>query len=201
MIKIEDDINDIVKNFLETQNECIKEIKKNSTYINKIIKILISARKNKKNIFTMGNGGSGSTASHFVSDLLKTMIIKNENRFRAISLVDNIPVILAWSNDVSFDHIFIEQLKNHLEKEDVVIAFSGSGKSKNVVDALRFAKEKGAKCIGFTGEEGGYFNKVCDITYKIPSNDMLTIESQHVIICHCITAAIRNLGKPMFRYD
>jgi len=201
MVKTTNNINCLVKIFLETQNQCIKEIKENSLDINEIIKILISARKNKKNIFTMGNGGSGSTASHFVSDLLKTMIIKNENRFKAISLVDNIPVILAWSNDVSFDHIFIEQLKNHLEKGDIVIAFSGSGKSKNVVDALRFAKKKGAKCIGFTGKQGGYFNKVCDITYKVPSNDMLTIESQHMTICHCIASAIRNLGSPMFHYD
>jgi len=201
MVKKDGDINDIVKDFLQVQTRCVAQIKENSFDINKIVKILISARKNKKTIFTMGNGGSGSTASHFVSDLLKTMITKNENRFKAISLIDNIPVILAWSNDVTFDCIFEEQLKNHLEKGDIVIAFSGSGKSKNVVDALKFAKKKGAICIGFTGEQGGYFNKICDIVCKVPSNDMLTIESQHVTICHCIAATIRKIGKPIFNYD
>ncbi len=195
------DINNTIKDFLEIQSQCIQEIKENSGSINKIIKIIISARNNNKTIFTMGNGGSGSTASHFVSDLQKTMIMKNEKRLKAISLVDNIPVILAWSNDVSFESIFEEQLKNHLEKDDIVIAFSGSGKSKNVVNALKFANKKGAKCIGFTGRDGGYFNRICDVVFKVPSSDMLTIESQHIVICHCITATIRNLGKPMFRYD
>ena len=201
MTKKSNNIHNIVKDFLQVQNQCVTEIKENSIDINKIIKVLISARKNKKNIFTMGNGGSGSTASHFVSDLLKTMITKNENRFRAISLVDNIPVILAWANDVTFECIFEEQLKNHLEKGDVVIAFSGSGKSKNVVDALRFAKKNGAVCIGFTGKDEGYFNKICDIVFKVPSNDMLTIESQHITICHCIAATIRKIGEPIFNYD
>ena len=195
------DINSFVKDFLEIQSHCIKEIKENSETIDKIIKIIISARNNNKTIFTMGNGGSGSTASHFVSDLQKTMIVKNEKRIKAISLVDNISLILAWSNDVSFESIFEEQLKNHVENGDIVIAFSGSGKSKNVINALKFAKKKGAKCIGFTGKGGGYFNRNCDVVVKVPSNDMLTIESQHIVICHCITATIRNLGKPMFRYD
>lgn len=201
MAKKDDCINDIIKDFLQIQIQCVTQIKENCSDINKIIKILISARNNKKTIFTIGNGGSGSTASHFVSDLLKTVITKNENRFKAISLIDNIPVILAWSNDVTFDCIFEEQLKNHLEKGDILIAFSGSGKSKNVVNALKFAKKKGVVCIGFTGIHGGYFNRICDIVCKVPSNDMLTIESQHVTICHCIVATIRKIGKPIFNYD
>ena len=111
------------------------------------------------------------------------------------------PLILAWANDVSFESIFEEQLKNYIEKGDVVIAFSGSGKSKNVVNALKFAKKQGAKCIGFTGKSGGQFNNICDVIFKIQSNDMLTIESQHVTVSHCIISAIRNLEKPLFRYD
>lgn len=194
-------INDSIRDFLDIQNRCVEEIKEKSKNIEKIIKIIISARNNNKTIFTMGNGGSGSTASHFVSDLQKTMIMKNEKRIKAISLVDNIPVILAWSNDVSFESIFEEQLKNHVEKGDVIIAFSGSGKSLNVVNALKFAKKKGAKCIGFTGKDGGYFNKICDIVFRVPDNDMLTIESQHIVICHCIASTIRNLGNPMFKYE
>ena len=195
------DINKIVKNFLEVQIDCIKEIQEQSETIDKIIKIIISTKNKNKTIFTMGNGGSGSTASHFASDLQKTTILKNENRIKSISLVDNMPLILAWANDVSFESIFEEQLKNYIEKGDVVIAFSGSGKSKNVVNALKFAKKQGAKCIGFTGKSGGHFNNICDVIFKIQSNDMLTIESQHVTVSHCIISAIRNLGKLLFRYD
>ena len=149
----------------------------------------------------MGNGGSSSTASHFVSDLLKTSIIKNTKRFDAISLTDNIPVLTAWANDTSYEEIFSEQLKNSIKKNDIVIAFSGSGTSKNVVKALKLAKTFEAFSIGFTGKSGGEFPHLCDICVKIPSNDMLTIESFHVMLCHIITSGIRNMGIPEFSYE
>ena len=189
------------RSFFTDQIKCIEKLSKQENQIKKIISILIKKRDTGKTIFTIGNGGSASTASHFVSDLLKTSIIKKTKRFKAISLVDNLPVILAWANDASYDDIFVEQLKNLVSKGDVVIAFSGSGKSENVVKALRFAKKNGAICIGFTGMHGGYFPKLCDICCAVPSNNMLIIESTHVILCHCIVDAIRNLGKPLFQYE
>ena len=191
-----------IKNNLEKQIECIQELKKNQMLIiEEIFRVLIKAREDGKKIFLMGNGGSASTSTHFVSDLLKTSIIKKKRRFKAFSLTDNTPVILAWANDASYDDIFVEQLKNLVSNGDVVIAFSGSGKSENVVNALRFAKKNGAICIGFTGMHGGYFPKLCNICCTVPSNDMLIIESTHVILCHCIVDTIRNLGKPLFQYE
>ena len=194
-------MNNITKSFLVDQLKCIEKLSKHEDQIEKIINLLIKKRDAGNKIFTVGNGGSASTASHFVSDLLKTSITKKNKRFKAISLVDNLPVILAWANDTSYDGIFEEQLKNLISKNDVVIAFSGSGKSENVVKALRFAKKNGAICIGFTGMRAGYFPKLCDICCAVPSNDMLIIESTHVILCHCIVDAIRNLGKPLFQYE
>ena len=194
-------INNFTKSFFMEQLECIEKLSKQENQIEEIINLLIKKRDAGNKIFTIGNGGSASTASHFVSDLLKTSITKKNKRFKAISLVDNLPVILAWANDTSYDDIFVEQLKNLFSKNDVVIAFSGSGKSENVVKALRFAKKNGAICLGFTGMNGGYFPKLCDICCRVPSNDMLIIESTHVILCHCITATIRNLGKPLFQYE
>ena len=188
------------RSFFTDQIKCIEKLSKQEKQIKKIISILIKKRDTGKKIFTIGNGGSASTASHFVSDLLKTSITKKNKRFKAISLVDNLPVILAWANDSSYSNIFLEQLKNLVSKGDVVIAFSGSGKSENVVKALRFAKKNGAICLGFTGMNGGYFPKLCDICCVVPSNDMLIIESTHVILCHCIVDTIRNLGKPVFQY-
>lgn len=190
-----------IKSFLNEQKKCLTNILNDTNEINIIINQLIKARNQKRTIFTIGNGGSASTASHFVSDLLKTCIIKNTTRFQAISLVDNIPVILAWSNDVSYDSIFLEQLKNILKKNDIVIGFSGSGNSQNVLNALRYAKKNNAYCIGFTGESGGKMKNLCDICIKIPSNEMLSIESQHLILCHCIVNAIRNSGNPLFKYE
>ena len=189
-----------LNSFLHNQEECIKKIINDADIIEKIVKILVNSRNKRQMIFTMGNGGSGSTASHFVSDLLKTAITKGDKRFSAISLVDNVPVLLAWSNDTSYEDVFTEQLKNHLSKGDIIIGFSGSGKSKNVVKALKYGKKNGAICIGITGMSGGELPKLCDICYIVPSDNMLTIESMHLLICHCIVETIRSLGKPMFTY-
>ena len=187
--------------FFNHQNDCNVALREQYKILEGIINVLQKAQKNGKTIFTFGNGGSGSTASHFVSDLLKTAITKGNKRFAAISLVDNTPVSLAWSNDQSFDSIFIEQLKNFLKKNDVVFAFSGSGKSKNVIQAIKYAKKNNATCIGFTGMDGGELKKICDLCIIVPSSDMLTIESTHLIICHCIIDFIRKSGKPLFKYD
>lgn len=194
-------INNSVNSFLKQQESCIEKIFHKIDDIEKIIDILIKARNNGKKIFTMGNGGSASTASHFSSDLLKTTITKGDKRFISISLVDNVPVMLAWANDTSYEDIFVEQLKNFLSKGDVVVGFSGSGKSKNVVNAMKYAKKKGALCIGITGMSGGYFPKICDMCFIVSSNDMLAIESIHVMLCHCIVTAIREMGTPVFKYE
>ena len=105
-------INEEIKEYLEKQNDCVSNIMRNQIQIvEEIFNCLIKCRESENKIFLIGNGGSASTASHFTSDLLKTAITKDEKRFAAISLVDNIPVNMAWSNDQSFDSIFIEQLK------------------------------------------------------------------------------------------
>lgn len=190
----------IINSILSKQDACIKNIIADADKIEKIVNTLIDARDKGNKIFTMGNGGSGSTASHFVSDLLKTAITKGTKRFSAFSLVDNVPVTLAWSNDASYEDVFVEQLKNFLSKGDIVVGFSGSGKSKNVVKALKYAKKKDAICIGVTGMSGGELPKICNICFRVPSDNMLTIESMHLLLCHCIIETIRSLGKPMFTY-
>ena len=195
------EIENSIKENLKKNYLCLENLDKKSDQIKKIIEHLIGARNNGKTIFTMGNGGSGSTSSHFVSDLLKTAIINDSDRFKAISLVDNVPVTLAWSNDVSYDCIFSEQLKNFLDDGDVVIGFSGSGNSKNIVNAFEYAKTKGTICIAISGMSGGKISKLADISLIIPSNDMLIIESMHILICHCMINAIREQGIPKFNYD
>ncbi len=191
----------LINIFLENQKNLLEKILLDTNDVLELTKILIDVRNRGKKIFTMGNGGSGSTASHFTSDLLKTALTKGDKRFQAISLTDNIPVILAWSNDSSYEDIFIEQLKNHLSKGDIVISFSGSGNSKNILKALQYAKKLGVKCIGFTGKSGGKMKKLCDLCIQTPTDDMLQIEALHVVLCHCIISSIRKNGKPLFTYD
>jgi len=186
---------------LNEQSSCLKELSDNSDLFVLVVEKLLDARSSDSLVITMGNGGSASTASHFTADLLKTAIMKDEKRFRALCLTDNIPVMTAWSNDASYDEIFKEQLKNFVKKDDVVVAFSGSGTSKNVIKALELAKESGAYLIGFTGMSGGNFTEICDICIKIPSTNMLTIESFHLMLCHVVTSCIRENGIPKFSYE
>jgi len=187
--------------YLNEQSSCLKELSDNSNLFVLVVEKLLDARSSDSLVITMGNGGSASTASHFTADLLKTAIMKDQKRFRALCLTDNIPVMTAWSNDTSYDEIFKEQLRNFVKKDDVVVAFSGSGTSKNVIKALELAKESGAYLIGFTGMSGGDFTEICDICIKIPSTNMLTIESFHLMLCHVVTSCIRENGIPKFSYE
>ena len=189
-----------IEDYLQLQADAIIKLKDSSQNIQKIVDSLLKARESGGKIFIMGNGGIASTSTHFVADLLKTSIIKNEKRFKAISLSDNIPVILAWSNDESFDGIFVEQLKNFLQKDDVVIGISGSGNSINVINAINFASDSEAVTISLTGMDGGELSKISKINVTVPSNDMLTIETMHLAICHLLTTIIRSKGQPLFSY-
>lgn len=192
--------NEIIS-FLDRERKCTEQIIQKHREIKKIVDVLIKARNNGNTIYVIGNGGSGSTASHFVSDLLKTAITKEKKRFKAISLVDNIPVILAWSNDVSYDDIFEQQLVNYIRDGDVVVAFSGSGNSTNIIKALKYCSKLKTTCIGFSGGTGGKMKKFCKICLTVPNSDMLLIESSHIVICHCMISYIRSLGTPQFKYE
>ena len=162
--------------------------------------MLIKCRESGNRIFLIGNGGSASTASHFTSDLLKTAITKDTKRFKAYSLTDNMPVVLAWANDSSYDEVFKNQLESQIEENDVLITLSGSGNSTNVIKANEYANEVSAHTIAFTGKDGGKLAKIAKISLVIPSDDMLTIESMHLLICHLLITMIRKQGKPMFTY-
>ena len=119
--------------------------------VNEVMETLMKARAENKTVFIMGNGGSASTASHFVGDLSKGTIVEGFPRFKAIALTDNIPNMLAWGNDSSYEDIFVEQLKNLMGPGDVVIGISGSGNSGNVIKAIEYANNNEAVTIGFSG--------------------------------------------------
>ena len=121
--------------------------------LERITQAIINTLKEDKSIFTMGNGGSGATASHWVCDLNKGAGLVGSKRFRVLCLNDNVPSLMAYANDMSYEDIFVEPLKNYLKEGDLVIAFSGSGNSENVLKAMVYANEAGGKTIGFSGFE------------------------------------------------
>ena len=159
--------------------------------MDKLATILLNAREKRSTIFIMGNGGSASTASHFVADLSKGTIVEGFHRFKAIALTDNIPNMLAWANDKSYDDIFVEQLKNLMEPGDVVIGISGSGNSMNVIKAIEYANENGGITIGLSGFDGGKLLKSAQKNIHVPSSYMQRVEDIHLLIEHLLTSLIR----------
>ena len=157
-----------------------------------IVGELLKARDSGKRIYIMGNGGSASTASHMASDLNKGANRKDAPRFKAVALTDNIPAMLAWANDSSYEDVFLEQLINHVEKGDVVIGISGSGNSVNVLKAIEHANRVGAVTIGLTGFDGGALNKICKVSYVVPNDCMQQVEDVHLLIEHMISIILRD---------
>lgn len=145
---------------------------------------LREARDAGRHIFTCGNGGSASTASHFVCDVVKGASYQREKRFRIMALTDSLATLTAYSNDVNYDAVFVEQLKNFAVPGDVLIAISGSGNSPNVVQAAEYARSVGCKTIGLTGRDGGKLGQAVELNVQVPVQHMGRIEDAHLIICH-----------------
>jgi D-sedoheptulose 7-phosphate isomerase len=158
--------------------------------------MFLQARKDGSRIYTMGNGGSAANASHAAGDFLKGASFGLEKRFDIICLNDNIPSLMAIANDVGWDDIFIEPLKNFLKPDDIVIGISGSGNSRNVLKAINFSKEIGAKTIGMTGFDGGELKKVCDLSIHSPAMDMEIAEDIHMAVFNMVKKEVMSVLLP-----
>jgi D-sedoheptulose 7-phosphate isomerase len=137
-------------------------------------------------IFVCGNGGSAQTASHFVTDMVKGASTDKPRRFRIYSLVDSIPTITAYGNDVGYDAVFSEHLKNFANPGDLVMAISGSGNSPNVIKAVEFGNGAGCRTLALTGRDGGKLGKVAQMNLQVAEPHMGRIEDAHHVICHMI---------------
>jgi D-sedoheptulose 7-phosphate isomerase len=160
--------------------------------INEAATILLEAYLQRRTVFLFGNGGSAALASHFACDLGKGTVMNGSERFRVMALTDNIPVMTAWANDLSYEDIFAEQIRSFIRPRDVAIAISGSGNSPNVLKALHVAREAGAYNIGLTGYAGGKMKALCDLCMVVPADNMQVIEDLHLSISHCLFSILRN---------
>src|SRR5436305_12885201 len=152
--------------------------------VNLAIQVLAQAREEGRHIFVCGNGGSASTASHFACDMVKGASFNRAKRFRIMALTDSLPTLTAYSNDVDYDCVFVEQLKNFAQSGDVLIAISGSGNSPNVLRAVEYARSIGCKTIGLTGRDGGKLGQAAELNIQVPVQHMGRIEDAHLIVCH-----------------
>jgi D-sedoheptulose 7-phosphate isomerase len=152
-----------------------------------LIEVLNAARCENRQVFVCGNGGSASTASHFAAGLSKEGSWGRPQRFRALSLNENISWLTALANDTHYAEIFVEQLKNHAQPGDVLIAFSGSGDSENIIRAVTWAKENGLCTVGISGKTGGRLGKVVAHKVLVDTTHMGHIEEAHFLIQHLVT--------------
>jgi len=155
--------------------------------VERAIETLAEAREQGHKIFVCGNGGSASMSSHFTTDLVKGASFGRTSRFRILSLVDSVPTLTAYSNDVSYECVFVEQLKNFAETSDVVLAVSSSGNSMNIVRAVEYGNSIGCKTIALTGREGGKLGRVAQLSIHVPHTHTGRIEDTHGIILHMIS--------------
>ncbi|MBQ6026176.1 MAG: SIS domain-containing protein [Lachnospiraceae bacterium] len=171
-----------IEKYIEDEKKVLDMLDRNE--INRALNLLEECLKNDSNIYIFGNGGSSATASHFVNDFNKGISENTKKKFRFQCLNDNIPTVMAIANDIGFDEIFRFQLNERITDKDVIIAISGSGNSKNVINAVEYAKSVGCKIIGLTGFIGGKLKELSDISLHAPINSMQITEDIHMFFDH-----------------
>lgn len=161
--------------------------------VEKIFKILCDAYRDDRQVIVMGNGGSAALASHFAVDLAKGTAAPGRRRFRALSIVDNTPMMTAYANDLSYADVFAEQIRTLARAGDVVFGISGSGNSPNILNGLTAGREAGATTVVLTGYQGGKAAGLADVALVVPSDDMQHIEDCHLAVTHLYMQALREL--------
>lgn len=170
--------------------------------IEKGVELLYEAWKRGRQVFTAGNGGSASTASHLACDLSKFASVEGKRRFRALSLTDNVPLVSAITNDLGWENVYVEQLKNLMHEGDFLVVISvhgGSGSDKagpwsqNLMKAAKFVAENGGRVVGLAGFDGGVLRQIADVCIVVPINSTPHVEGFHAVLTHLICSCLRNM--------
>ena len=175
---------DYVRSYLAKLDALLKTV--DPKQIARVGELLTAARAEGRQVFLVGNGGSAALASHMAVDLGKGCSRNRDKRFRVLSLTDNVPWMTALSNDVSYDDVFVEQLKNYAEKGDLVIAISGSGNSKNILKAVQYANTVGCTTVGISGFAGGKLKDMVTDHVHVKADHMGLIEDVQLIVGHIL---------------
>lgn len=151
-----------------------------------LIEVFRRARDEDRQIFVFGNGGSAATANHFACDVVKGASYGQKKRFKIMSLAEQIPTLTAYSNDVGYESVFVEPLKNFARPGDIVMAISGSGNSANVVRAIEYANSIGCYTVGLSGLTGGRLLPSVDLSVHVSDDHMGRVEDAHFFVCHMV---------------
>ncbi len=163
--------------------------------ISDVMNVLENTRINGNRVFICGNGGSAATASHFTCDFNKGISYEQAVKYNFECLNDNIPMLMAIANDISYDDVFSEPLKNKMRKEDVLFTISASGNSKNVINAAKYAKSIGAKTIGLIGFDGGELKELLDYYIHVNIYNMQIVEDIHMVMDHVMMYVLSHVSK------
>jgi D-sedoheptulose 7-phosphate isomerase len=177
-----------VENYINEQKKVFDSIDKKN--INQCIDKVVEKINDNKKIITCGNGGSASTASHYITDWNKMFNLSSGQKLRGISLADNIGLISAYANDIDYEEIFSGQLNSIMDEGDLLIVISGSGNSPNIISAIKRAHELKGEVLGVLGYDGGEAKKLCDLSFHVPSWDMQICEDIHLTFGHLVMKEI-----------
>ena len=173
-----------VSNYFSAHNQLAQNLDIDA--FQKGIDMIRFAFEKGKKIITCGNGGSASTASHYITDWNKMVNIATGRKFRGVSLCDNVGLITAYGNDLSYSDIFSGQIDALMDEGDLLVAVSGSGNSPNVLKAIEAARLAGGVILGVVGYDGGKMMPLCDHSVWVKSFDMQLCEDVHLMFGHMV---------------
>ena len=182
-----------IKDYYARLEQTIEALDKEA--INQVMNLLQEAYQAEARIFVCGNGGSASTASHIMNDFNKGLSYNQDKKWHIVCLNDNVATIMAIANDDSYDKVFSKQLEGNITKDDILLAISGSGNSKNIIEAAKEAKKVGAKIVGMTGYDGGKLYQMSDYNMHAAINDMQVTEDVHLTFNHMMMSIFYKLTE------
>jgi D-sedoheptulose 7-phosphate isomerase len=173
------------RQYLTSLRQCIETV--DLSLVDRAIEWFRETRDAGGQIFVCGNGGSAMTASHLVTEVVKSASYNRAHRFRILCLADSISTITAYSNDLSYDCVFEEQLKNFARPGDLVMGLSGSGNSPNVVRAIEYGNAAGCRTLALTGRGGGKLGQAAQLEIRVAETHQGRIEDVQMAICHILS--------------
>ncbi len=177
-----------VSSYFEHLSRIVRELDPAS--VEAAISLIRDAWSGGRKTLVCGNGGSALTASHYVNDWNKSAFLSTGKPFRGHCLSDNVGLLTSYSNDISYEDAYSEQLKNLMDPGDLVIAVSGSGNSENVVRAVRYANEHGGVTLAICGYDGGKIKQLARHSVWVPSFDMQICEDVHFVFGHMVMKSL-----------